>query len=496
MKLFDESGLRLTRRHFFGRSASGIGMAALAGLLRQDLRAENLPGKKAHGGLPGLPHFAPKAKCVVYLFQSGGPSQMELFDYKPRLTEFQGQDLPDSVRKGQRLTGMSATQSSFPVVPSKFQFAQHGKSGAWVSELMPYTAKAADQLTFIKSLHTEAINHDPAVTFIQTGAQIAGRPSIGSWPAYGIGCDTEDLPPFVVMISPGKGTGGQPLYDRLWGSGFLPSRYQGVKFRSVGDPVLYLSNPSGFNSSDRRRFLDALDKLNQMNADSFGDPEIATRISQYEMAFRMQTSVPELTDLSEEPEHTFELYGPDSKKPGTYAANCLMARRLAERGVRFIQLYHRAWDHHAGLPKEIRKACLQADQPSAGLIQDLKERGLLDETLVIWAGEFGRTVYSQGKLTADDYGRDHHPRAWTIWMAGGGIKPGITIGETDDYGYNITEDPVHVHDLNARILRCLGIDHKRLTDKYQGRNVRLTDTAGRVVQKAVSFDAGPGYSLP
>ena len=486
MQLLDEPGLRLTRRHFFGRSASGIGMAALADLLGQGLRAENSPSKKAHGGLPGLPHFAPKAKRVIYLFQSGGPSQMELFDYKPRLTEFQGQDLPDSVRKGQRLTGMSATQSSFPVVPSKFQFAQYGKSGAWVSELMPYTAKAVDQLTFIKSLHTEAINHDPAVTFIQTGAQIAGRPSIGAWLAYGIGCETEDLPAFVVMISPGKGTGGQPLYDRLWGSGFLPSRYQGVKFRSVGDPVLYLSNPSGFNSVDRRRFLNALDKLNQMNADSFGDPEIATRIAQYEMAFRMQTSVPELTDLSKESAHTFELYGEDAKTPGTFAANCLLARRLAERGVRFIQLFHRDWDHHGNLPKDLPKRCKEVDQASAALVQDLKERGMLDETLVIWGGEFGRTVYCQGRLTPTDYGRDHHPRCFTSWMAGGGIKPGILLGETDDYCYNITKDPVDVYDLQATILHCLGIDHTRLTYQFQGRHFRLTDIAGKVVKSVLA----------
>ena len=486
MKPFDDAGLQLTRRHFFGRSASGIGMTALAGLLGEDLRAENSPGKKAHGGLPGLPHFAPKAKRVIYLFQSGGPSQMELFDYKPRLTEFQGHDLPDSVRMGQRLTGMSATQSSFPVVPSKFQFAQHGRSGAWVSELMPYTAKAADQLTFIKSLHTEAINHDPAVTFIQTGAQIAGRPSIGAWLAYGIGSETEDLPAFVVMISPGKGTGGQPLYDRLWGSGFLPSRYQGVKFRSVGDPVLYLSNPSGFDSSDRRRFLDALDKLNQMNADSFGDPEIATRISQYEMAFRMQTSVPELTDLSKEPAHTFEMYGEDAKTPGTFAANCLLARRLAERGVRFIQLFHRDWDHHGNLPKDLPKRCKEVDQASAALVQDLKERGMLDETLVIWGGEFGRTVYCQGRLTPTDYGRDHHPRCFTAWLAGGGVKPGISLGETDDYCYNITKDPVDVYDLQATILHCLGIDHTRLTYQFQGRHFRLTDIAGNVVKPVLA----------
>jgi len=485
MHLSCNCGLSLTRRHFFSRSATGIGVAALAGLFGGDLRAASDAGK-VHGGLPGLPHFPPKAKRVIYLFQSGGPSQMELFDYKPRLQEFQGQDLPDSVRQGQRLTGMSATQSSFPLVPSKFAFSQHGNSGAWVSELLPYTAKIADQLTFIKSMHTEAINHDPAVTFIQTGSQIAGRPSIGAWLAYGIGSETEDLPAFVVMISPGKGTGGQPLYDRLWGSGFLPSRYQGVKFRSVGDPVLYLSNPNGFNAGDRRRFLNALDKLDQMNLESFGDPEIATRIAQYEMAFRMQSSVPELTDLSKESPHTFELYGEDAKTPGTFAANCLLARRLAERGVRFIQLFHRDWDHHGNLPKDLPKRCKEVDQASAGLVQDLKERGMLDDTLVIWGGEFGRTVYCQGRLTPTDYGRDHHPRCFTMWLAGGGIKPGITIGQTDDYCYNVTKDPVHIFDLQATILQCLGIDHTRLTYKFQGRHFRLTDVGGNVVKSVLA----------
>jgi len=480
----DETGLALTRRHFFGRSATGIGVAALATLLGPELRARG--ATQAHGGLPGLPHFPPKARRVIYLFQSGGPSQMELFDYKPRLAELQGQNLPESVRMGQRLTGMSASQASFPVVPSRFQFARHGKSEAWVSELLPCTAKIADQLTFIKSLHTEAINHDPAVTFIQTGSQIAGRPSIGAWLSYGIGCETEDLPAFVVMISPGKGTGGQPLYDRLWGSGFLPSRYQGVKFRSVGDPVLYLSNPEGFSGADRRRFLDALSKLNQINYEGFGDPEITTRISQYEMAFRMQTSVPDLTDFSKEPAHTFDLYGADAKTPGTFAANCLLARRLAERGVRFIQLFHRDWDHHGKLPQDLPKRCKEVDQASAALVQDLKERGMLDETLVIWGGEFGRTVYCQGRLTATDYGRDHHPRCFTMWLAGGGIKPGLTLGETDDYCYNITKDPVHVHDLQATILHCLGIDHTRLTYKFQGRHFRLTDIAGNAVKSILA----------
>lgn len=472
--------LDMTRRYFFGRSATGIGVAALANVFGKDLRAA------VHGGLPGLPHFAPKAKRVIYLFQSGGPSQMELFDYKPRLDDFQGKDLPESIRNGQRLTGMSATQSSFPVVPSKFTFAQHGQSGAWVSELMPHTAKIADQLTFIKSMHTEAINHDPAVTFLQTGSQIAGRPSIGAWLSYGIGSETEDLPSFVVMISPGAGGGGQPLYDRLWGSGFLPSRYQGVKFRSVGDPVLYLSNPKGFTSDDRRQFLDALGKMNRIKLDEFGDPEIATRIAQYEMAFRMQTSVPELTDLSKEPASVLELYGPDAAKPGTFAANCLLARRLAERGTRFIQLFHRDWDHHGKLPQDLPKRCKETDQASAALITDLKQRGMLDDTLVVWGGEFGRTVYCQGRLTATEYGRDHHPRCFTIWMAGGGIKPGLTIGATDDYGYNVTEDPVHVHDLQATILHCLGIDHTRLTYKYQGRHFRLTDVHGNVVKPVLA----------
>ncbi|MCW5978377.1 MAG: DUF1501 domain-containing protein [Bryobacteraceae bacterium] len=472
----------MTRRHFFGKSAAGIGVAALAAALQDDLRAD----APADGGLAGLPHFPPKARRAIYLFQSGGPSQMELFDYKPRLAEFSGTDLPDSVRMGQRLTGMSATQSSFPVVASRFPFARRGQSGAWVSELLPYTAGIADELTFVKSMRTEAINHDPAVTFFQTGAEVAGRPSIGSWLLYGLGSETRDLPGFVVMISPGAGTDGQPLYDRLWGSGFLPSRYQGVKFRSVGDPVLYLSNPDGFTRNDRRVFLDALAGLNQLQLREFGDPEIATRIAQYEMAFRMQESVPDLTDLSKEPEHIFELYGPDARTPGTYAYNCLMARRLAERGVRFIQLFHRDWDHHAKLPENLPKRCRETDQASAALVQDLKQRGMLDDTLVVWGGEFGRTVYCQGRLTDTEYGRDHHPRCFTIWLAGGGIKPGVTYGETDDYGYNITANPVHVHDLHATMLRCLGIDHTRLTFKFQGRHFRLTDVHGKIVKELLA----------
>jgi hypothetical protein len=466
----------ITRRHFFGRAATGVGTAALLSLARE---------AQAKDGLPGLPHFPARAKRVIYLFQSGGPSQMELYDYKPRLTEFQGTDLPESIRQGQRLTNMSSAQLSFPVVPSKFAFARHGQSGAWVSELMPYTAKVVDDLTFIKSTFTEAINHDPAVTFLQTGSQIAGRPSMGSWVVYGLGSESQDLPAFVVMISPGGGGGGQPLYDRLWGAGFLPSRYQGVKFRSVGDPVLYLSNPEGFDRGQRRDYLDALAKLNQGAIEEFGDPETATRIAQYEMAFRMQSSVPELIDFSKESAATIESYGPDARKPGTYAYNCLLARRLAERGVRFIQLYHRDWDHHGGLPKGLPKLCRETDQPTAALIADLKQRGMLDDTLVVWGGEFGRTVYCQGRLTADDYGRDHHPRCFTVWMAGGGIKPGMTIGATDDYGYNVVERPVHVFDLQATILHCLGVDHTRLTYKFKGRHFRLTDVAGEVVKEIV-----------
>jgi hypothetical protein len=435
-------------------------------------------------GLPGLPHFAPKAKRVIYLFQSGGPSQIELFDNKPRLIEFQGTDLPESVRNGQRLTGMSASQSTFPVVPSKFALAQRGQSGAWVGDLLPYTAKIADRLTFIKSVHTEEINHDPAVTMMQTGFRLGGRPSMGAWVSYGIGCETDELPAFCVMIS--NSGGGQPLYDRLWGSAFLPSRYQGVKFRSAGDPVLFLSNPEGFPAARRRTFLDALGELNQASSEEFGDPEIAARAAQYEMAFRMQSSVPDLADISKEPAHTFELYGDDARKPGTFAANCLLARRLAERGVRFIQLYHRDWDHHGELPANLPKRCKDVDQASAGLIADLAQRGMLDDTLVIWGGEFGRTVYCQGRLTATDYGRDHHGRCFTVWIAGGGIKPGITFGETDDYSYNIVKDPVHVHDLQATILHCLGIDHKRLTYRFQGRDFRLTDVEGEVVRQVLA----------
>jgi len=467
----------LTRRHFFGKASAGLGIAALSGLLGEDLKAAG------NDGLPGLPHFTPTAKRVIYLFQSGAPSQMDLFDYKPRLQEFARQELPDSVRMGQRLTGMTSGQSSFPVAPSVFQFRRHGASGAWISELMPHLTKVVDDVSFIKSMYTEAINHDPAVTFFQTGFQIAGRPSIGAWLSYGLGSANDELPAFVVMISQGSGNpNDQPLADRHWGSGFLPTRYQGVKFRSVGDPVLYLSDPAGFSPQARRHFIDDVGRLNQLELDHFGDPEIATRIAQYEMAYKMQTSVPELTDLSKEPARTFDLYGEDARKPGTFAANCLLARRLAERGVRFIQLFHRGWDQHNDLPKQIPGQARDTDRASAALVQDLKERGLLQDTLVVWGGEFGRTVYCQGKLTPENYGRDHHPRCFTVWLSGGGVKPGISFGETDDYGYNVVKDPVHVHDLHATILHTLGIDHTRLTYRFQGRAFRLTDVGGNAVK--------------
>ena len=477
MHPLDERARLITRRHFFSRSSTSIGVAALASLLSEDARAD--------GGLPGLPHFAPKAKRVIYLFQHGAPSQLDLFDYKPGLEQQRGADLPDSVRMGQRLTGMTAFQTSFPTAPSAFKFSQCGKGGIWLSELLPHTGEVADEICLIKSMRTEAINHDPAVTYFQTGFQLAGRPSIGAWISYGLGSENKDLPTFVVMVSQGGGN-SQALADRQWGSGFLPTKYQGVKFRSGADPVLYLSNPPGYDDRARRRFLDDLAKLNELKLKEYQDPEIATRIAQYEMAFRMQSSVPELTDLSSEPESTFALYGPDARRPGSYAADCILARRLAERGVRFIQIFHRGWDQHNNLPREIRGQCLQTDQPSAALIQDLKQRGMLDETLVVWGGEFGRTVYSQGTLRPDNYGRDHHPRCFALWMAGGGIKGGLTYGETDDFSYNITKDPVDVYDLHATILHCLGVDHTKLTFKYQGRHFRLTDVHGNVLRNILA----------
>ena len=467
----------LTRRSFLGLSSTCLGAAALNSLLN-----ESAIGQNSGAPLSGMPHFAPKAKRVIYLFQSGGPSQHELWDYKPKLADMVGNDLPPSVRGNQRVTAMTSGQLSFPIVPSLYEFDQHGESGAWVSELMPHTAKIVDDLAFIKSMHTEAINHDPGITFFQTGAQLAGRPSIGAWLDYGLGSMNEDLPSFVAMVSIGSGNGGQPLYDRLWGSGFLPTKHQGVKFLASGDPVLYLSNPPGVQSQTRRRFLDDLARLNELTGSEYGDPETSTRISQYEMAYRMQTSVPELNDLSDESQATLDRYGPDVQRPGSFARNCLLARRLAERNVRFVQLFHRGWDQHTRLPSGIRNQARDVDQPQAALVQDLKERGLLDDTLVVWGGEFGRSVYCQGRFTEEVYGRDHHPRCFTMWMAGGGVKPGVTIGETDDFSYNIVKDPVHVHDLHATILHLLGVDHTKLTFHYQGRDFRLTDVHGKIIE--------------
>ena len=467
----------LTRRSFLSLSSTCLGGAALNSLLN-----ERAIGQNSVPSLSGMPHFAPKAKRVIYLFQSGGPSQHELWDYKPKLVDMVGNDLPPSVRGNQRVTAMTSGQLSFPIVPSLYKFDQHGESGAWVSELMPHTAKIVDDLAFIKSMHTEAINHDPGITFFQTGAQLAGRPSIGAWLDYGLGSMNEDLPSFVAMVSIGSGNGGQPLYDRLWGSGFLPTKHQGVKFLASGDPVLYLSNPPGVQSQTRRRFLDDLARLNELTGSEYGDPETSTRISQYEMAYRMQTSVPELNDLSDESQATLDRYGPDVQRPGSFARNCLLARRLAERDVRFVQLFHRGWDQHTRLPSGISNQARDVDQPQAALVQDLKERGLLDDTLVVWGGEFGRSVYCQGRFTEEVYGRDHHPRCFTMWMAGGGVKPGVTIGETDDFSYNIVKDPVHVHDLHATILHLLGVDHTKLTFHYQGRDFRLTDVHGKIIE--------------
>jgi len=476
-----ESRMLSTRRQFFGRAAAGIGVAALASMATPSMLLGAVDPRGA-ARAPG-PHFPPRAKRVIYLFQSGAPSQLDLFDYKPRMREYFDVDLPESVRMGQRLTTMTSGQARFPIAPSIFRFAQHGRSRAWVSELMPHVASIADELCFIKSLHTEAINHDPGITFIQTGSQIPGRPSMGAWLSYGLGSENRDLPAFIVLISQGSARRPQQaLFSRLWGTGFLPSEHQGVQFRGSGDPVLYLSDPPGVDRAGRRRVLDAIGALSARHLERTGDPEINARIAAGELAYRMQTSVPDLTDLSGEPESTFQLYGEAARTPGTYAANCLLARRLAERGVRFIQLYHRGWDQHGDLPGDIRRQCADTDQASAALVTDLRRRGLLDDTLVIWGGEFGRTIYSQGTLTPTDYGRDHHPRCFTVWMAGGGIKPGITYGATDDFSYNIAENPVHVHDMNATILHCLGINHTRLTYHFQGRDFRLTDVHGNVVK--------------
>lgn len=474
----------LSRRRFLQTFGMGLGSIALADLLNPvSTLAQPSVGPAQPGVLKQL-HFPPRAKRIIYLFMAGGPSQLETFDYKPLLNRLNGQDLPDSVRQGQRLTGMSGNQSVLPLAGSIFPFQQHGRAGAWVSDLLPHTAKIVDDLCIVRSLHTEAINHDPAITFLQTGSQLSGRPSMGAWLSYGLGTDNANLPAFVVLITPGKG--GQPLYSRLWGSGFLPTRHQGVQFRGGKDPVLYLKDPDGLPPENRRNMLDRLHELHQSQRKTLGDPEIEARITQYEMAFRMQTSVPEAVELSDEPEHVLDRYGPDVKKPGTFARNCLIARRLAERGVKFIQLYHQGWDQHGNLPKAITTQCRETDQPSAALVQDLKQRGLLEDTLVVWGGEFGRTNYSQGKLTKDNYGRDHHPRCFTVWMAGGGVRSGLVYGETDDFGYNIVNDPVHVHDFHATLLYLLGIDHKRLTYLHQGRRFRLTDVHGRVVKPLVA----------
>jgi hypothetical protein len=490
----NEMTRQLTRRYFFERSALGVGTAALASCFTNELVGTacaetdarkgfglDNPGK---GGILGRFHHPPRAKRVVYLFMSGGPSQMDLFDYKPRLKEDNGKELPASVRMGQRLTAMSGHQASLPLAGSKFAFKQYGQSGAWVSEIMPHLSKVVDELCFIKSVFTEAINHDPAITFIQTGAQIAGRPSLGAWIDYGLGTTNENLPSFCVLVT--KNKSGQPLYSRLWGSGFLRASHQGVQFRAGQDPVLYLSNPPGVARESRRMLLDRLNELHELEYERRLDPVIRERIAQSEMAFRMQASVPEVADFSDEPESMFELYGADSRTPGTFAANCLLARRLLERDVRFVQLFHKGWDQHGGLPSGISTQCRETDQAAAALITDLRNRGMLDDTLVVWGGEFGRTAYSQGKLTADDYGRDHHPRCFTMWMAGAGVRAGTSYGFTDEYSYNIVENGVHIHDLNATLLHLLGIDHERLTFKYQGRHFRLTDVHGHIVHDILS----------
>lgn len=468
---------RVARRKFCATSASIVGAAAVFDMLNRDARAANSSTR--------LPHFRPRARRVIYLCQSGAPSQLDLFDPKPLTHRYAGQELPATIRDGQRLTTMTSNQDSFPVTPSLFRFAQYGASGAWLSELLPHLSSVVDELCFVHSLHTEAINHDPAITFMQTGAQQAGRPSLGAWVSYGLGSENRDLPDFVALVSSTVRT-GQPLYSRLWGSGFLPTRHQGVQFRGQGDPVLHLSNPAGMSAALRNAILGDINALNRIKLRQVGDPEIATRIAQYELAYRMQSSVPELTDISREPQHVLDAYGPDSQRRGSYAANCLLGRRLLERGVRFVQLFHRGWDQHQNLPRDIRRQCLATDQPTAALIRDLKQRGLLDDTLIVWGGEFGRTVYCQGDPAPNNYGRDHHPRCFTGFLAGGGIQGGRSYGKTDDFSYNIAANPVPLHDFNATILHCLGIDHRRHTFQFQGRHHRLTDVHGEVVDEILS----------
>ncbi|HET6882244.1 MAG TPA: DUF1501 domain-containing protein [Pirellulales bacterium] len=479
-----EHQLAINRREFFSHGASAIGTAALASLLTQDGFAAGSPV----GGLTGLPHFAPKAKRVIYLFQNGGPTHVELFDFKPKLKEMHGQPVPDAYFAGKRFSTMTGNPQGKVMLAPVEPFSQHGTSGAWVSSFLPHTAAIADELCFVKSMHSDAVNHAPAISFFLSGAQLPGRPTMGAWLTYGLGSETQDLPGFVVMTSVSKGTTcGQIFYDFYWSSGFLPSRFQGVKFRGNGEPVLYLTDPDGFSRTMRRGLLDDLTKLNELKLREFGDPEIATRIAQYEMAYRMQTSVPELTDFSQEPQHVLDLYGPDVKQQGTYAYNCLMARRLIERGVRFVQLMHAGWDQHGSITTELYNQCRDTDQPSAALVLDLKQRGLLDDTLVIWGGEFGRTPFLQGNINdRPKWGRDHHPYAFTMWMAGGGVKPGISYGASDDLAMNVAEQPVHVHDFQATVLHLLGIDHQRLTYRFQGRDFRLTDVHGNVVREILA----------
>lgn len=478
-----EYRLNINRRRFLSKLSLGVGSVALGSLLMPDLFKGT--GNMDADMIPGLRDFAPKAKRVIYLFQNGAPSQIETFDYKPKLKDLFGQELPDSVRGGQRLTGMTANQSSFPLVGSFADFKQYGQSGAWISDLMPYTAKIADDLCIVRSMHTEAINHDPALTFFQTGAQQGNRPSMGAWLSYGLGSENQNLPAFTVLLSRGIGN-GQGVYSKLWTNGFLDSVHQGVQFSSGEDPVLYLKDPKGMSREERRVMLDNISDLNHLSYQKFGDPEINAKIQQYEMAYRMQTTVPEIMDLNKEPDSIIKLYGPDCLVPGTYAANCLLARKLSESGVRFVQLYHQGWDQHGNLPYEITHQAKDTDQASAALVTDLKQRGLLDETLVIWGGEFGRTNYSQGKLDPADYGRDHHPRCFSIWMAGGGVKPGLVYGETDELGYNVAKDPVHIHDFQATVLHLMGLDHEKLIYKHLGRRFRLTDVSGHVVKGLIA----------
>ncbi len=489
MNAFRQHALQETRRYFFGRSAAGLGTAALASVMNPGLLTSNAAGaeQSSEDALLSRLHHPPTAKRVIWLFMADAPSQLDLYDYKPKLDEYFDKDLPESIRQGQRITTMTSGQTRLPVAPSVFRFSRHGQQGTWISDLLPEIGSIVDDLCIVKTVNTEAINHDPAITYIQTGSQIPGRPSMGAWVSYGLGSPNRDLPAFVVLHSRmPSGSQSQALFSRLWGSGFMSTRHAGVALRSVGDPVLYLSNPNGVDAATRRRMLDGLSELNQQRLDTVGDPEIASRISQYEMAFRMQTSVPDLTDISDEPQSVLDMYGPEVKEPGTFAYNCLLARRLAERGVPFTQVFLRGWDHHGGLPGAIRQLAPAADRPSAALVKDLKQRGMLDDTLVIWGGEFGRTVYSQGTLTRDNYGRDHHPRNFTMWLAGGGIKAGQVYGETDDFSYNVVDKPVHIHDLNATILHTLGVNHEQLTYRFQGRDFRLTDVHGNIIRDILS----------